>query len=113
MGFLAERRAKKFLQSKGMKLVDKNFSTQVGEIDLIMLDEDTLVFVEVRYRSGKMIAQGYETVDWHKQKKIIKTSELFLQSHPRYCHYFSRFDVVSFSTDLSTPIWFKSAFDCH
>jgi putative endonuclease len=87
----AERQAEAFLRKKGLKLVDRNFKKPFGEIDLIMQDGNTLVFIEVRSRSTGNLASPEETIDRNKQRRIIKVAKSYLQNYPLTpC----RFDVV-------------------
>jgi len=90
-----ENLACEFLKNNGLKLVEKNFSTRVGEIDLIMKSDDMLVFVEVRYRKSNNFGSGAESVTISKQKKLIKTASLYLQQHAKLLKCPARFDVVS------------------
>ena len=69
VGERGEQIALRYLEGRGLRTVDRNFRCRLGEIDLIMLDGDCLVFVEVRYRSGKRIAPAVLTVDRFKQQK--------------------------------------------
>ncbi|WP_119394042.1 YraN family protein [Salinibius halmophilus] len=106
-GRAAENKAQQWLQQQGLTPVTKNFNAKGGEIDLIMMDGSTLVFVEVRHRT-----QGTDTalasVDWRKQRRIIKAAQQYLQRQSTWpaC----RFDVIAMATDES-PIWIKAAFD--
>ncbi len=93
-GFFNEKFAEKFLQNKGFKIIDKNFYTRYGEIDIIALDKDTLVFVEVRSRSNKSYGSPLESIDTSKVSKIIKTAKLYISSK-NINHLNIRFDVVS------------------
>lgn len=89
-----------YLKSQGLKLVEKNFSFRQGEIDIIMLDRKTLVFVEVRYRKNNSFGGGLESVTCAKQLKLRKTAELYLQQNTQ--HENARFDVVSMSKNNQT-----------
>ena len=88
------------LKSKGLKLVTKNFSCRHGEIDIIMLDKKTLVFVEVRFRKNDSFGGGLESITAAKQLKLRKTAELYLQQNNQ--HKNARFDVVSMSKSTQT-----------
>lgn len=88
------------LRSRGLKLVTKNFSCRHGEIDIIMLDKKTLVFVEVRFRKNDNFGGGLESITAAKQQKLRKTAELYLQQNNRYKN--ARFDVVSMSKSTQT-----------
>ena len=83
------------LKSKGLKLVDRNFNCRQGEIDIIMLDNKTLVFVEVRFRKNNNFGGGLESITTAKQNKLRRTAELYLQQNSQYQN--ARFDVVSMS----------------
>ena len=99
-GILAERAAEQYLSNKGFKLVCRNYRAKVGEIDLIMVKSDLLIFVEVRLRTNRQYGTGAETVTWQKQRKIIKTAQSFLQSHDDKRWQSYRFDVISIN-DIS------------
>jgi len=96
----AEIACYKYLKTKGLKLVEKNFNCRHGEIDLIMLDKKTLVFVEVRFRKNNAFGGGLESITPAKQIKLRKTAELYLQHHNDYKN--ARFDVVSMSKNTQT-----------
>ncbi len=110
LGDNAENLAEDFLVRKKFKLIQANFRTKMGEIDRIMLDSRTLVFVEVRYRKNSQVSP-IESVDIIKQRKLIKTAKLFLLKYPQYEHYPCRFDVVGLKDlNFSSIIWVKDAF---
>jgi len=109
-GQQAEQITEQFLIGHHLKLICRNYLTKVGEIDLIMLEDETVVFIEVRLRTNVLVA-AIETVDLRKQKKIIKTAHLFLQNNPCYRTYPCRFDVVALDTlSRPEPLWLKDAF---
>jgi putative endonuclease len=96
----AENACRVYLRSQGLKLVETNFSCRHGEIDIIMLDKNMLVFVEVRFRKNSHFGGGLESVTASKQHKLRRTAELFLQKNPQ--HENARFDVVSMSKNNQT-----------
>ncbi|MBB1272946.1 MULTISPECIES: YraN family protein [Psychromonas] len=107
-GVKYEQQALDFLQQQGLLLVCQNFYCRFGEIDLIMSDQDTLVFIEVRYRKNQDYGGAPASVTYQKQQKLIKTAKHYLSqlnSEP-YC----RFDVVAISEKTSTPQWIQDAF---
>jgi len=110
-GKRSERQAEQFLRTHGLTMVKRNFRCKTGEIDLIMRDGATLVFVEVRHRSNRQFADGAESVDWHKQQKLIRTASHFLATHPRYNDCSCRFDVIAANADDVEPQWYQNAFD--
>lgn len=106
----AERWACEFLQRQGLKLVTQNFRSRLGEIDLIMQDEDALVFVEVRQRSRSDFGGAAASVDSHKQKRLIRAAKYYLAKlhNMPTC----RFDVVLMEDDKgSNAQWIRNAFD--
>ena len=116
-GQFTENLACRYLENKGLNLIEKNFNCKVGEIDLIMQDNDTLVFVEVRYRKNKNFGSGAESITASKQSKLIKTASLYLQRHARLNQYPARFDVVSITGFIETEDlnnikfdWIENAF---
>ena len=112
-GAAAERRAGAWLRRRGLHALDANYRCRAGEIDLVMRDGDTLVFVEVRYRSRDSFGGGAESVDRAKQRRLIRAASRYLQQHPRWANAVCRFDVVSLSGDEGNPKieWIRHAFE--
>jgi len=113
VGADAEKLACKFLNAQGLTNVTQNFRCRLGEIDLVMFDDDCLVFTEVRYRSGSCLTHAGLTVDTRKQKKLIRTAALFLARRPQFANSPVRFDVVAIDTDArhgETIEWIRDAF---
>ena len=112
-GAAAERLAGTWLKRRGLRPLDANYRCRTGEIDLVMHDGDTLVFVEVRYRRRKRFGSGAESVDRVKQQRIIRAASRYLQQHPWWADNVCRFDVVSLSGDEGDPEieWIKHAFE--
>ena len=108
-GDKAEQQACKHLQSQGLKLLEKNFSTKAGEVDLIMRDGETLVFVEVRYRKNTDFGGAAASVTTKKQQRIIKAALAYQQKHMPQSSM--RFDVVAIEGDNGNIDWIVSAFD--
>jgi len=113
-GARAEKKALRFLKQQGLRLLDTNFACKAGEIDLIMLDQATLVFVEVRSRSASRFGNAASTIDRTKRQKIRKTADFYLQSHREHSHRICRFDAISidnYDTNGQNSLeWIKSAF---
>jgi len=97
IGESAEKDACQYLIKHKLDLISKNYRCKLGEIDLIMLDKQTLVFVEVRYRKKSLYGSGAESITIRKQQKIIKTASYYLQQNPKTSQYACRFDVISMS----------------
>ena len=95
----AERACCRFLKRQGPKLVCSNYRCRYGEIDLVMLDGDTLVFTEVRFRSNSGFGDGLDSITRAKQDKLRRSAEHYLQQQG-YCN--ARFDVVSVSKKNQT-----------
>ncbi len=96
-GAAAEARALAFLQQQGLTLVEQNFSCRWGEIDLILRDQETLVFVEVRQRSSARFGGAAASVSAGKQATLWRTAEVYLQRIRRIpvC----RFDLIAIDGD--------------
>lgn len=113
IGDEAEHQALKFLQSKGLKLIEKNFSCKMGEIDLIMRDKSdkTLVFVEVRFRKSNKFGDGLASVNAAKQHKIQNSANYYLLKKGMQP---LRFDVISmtYNSEKTPEVenWIKNAF---
>ncbi len=111
-GALWEKAAESFLCGQGLRLLHRNFSSRFGEIDLIMEDEGTLVFVEVKYRTRNQHGSGADAVTFHKQGKISRTAAWYLVKNPRRAEQFCRFDVISMNPQKKDQgiNWIKDAF---
>ena len=111
-GKRAEDIAANYLKKQNVKIISRNFHSRFGEIDLIGLEKETLVFIEVRYRKNKNYLSAIETIDRHKCKKIIITSEVYLNKRKKYQSYQCRFDVITITGEINEPVikWIKSAF---
>ncbi|MBZ2206305.1 YraN family protein [Massilia soli] len=97
-GRVGEQQALAYLQQQGLALVDTNFSCKAGEIDLIMRERDTLVFVEVRKRSGVVPGAAAESITPAKKRRIIRAAQLYLTRFARMpaC----RIDVVTIDGEV-------------
>lgn len=111
-GQYAERLAEKYLKQHGLKLKNRNFFTKAGEIDLVMADGDSWIFVEVRYKSSDEWANPAESITPQKQRKIIKAAQYYLQKFDKSGKKPCRFDVILMSGDLNSPQieWLEHAF---
>ena len=106
--------AARWLQDRGLRLLARNFRARTGEIDIIALDSELLVFCEVRARSHHRFSSAAESVDWRKQQRILRTARYFLQRHPEWASRPCRFDVIAFEPRQSGPSleirWIPGAF---
>ena len=106
----AEKLARTFLESQGLKFIDRNFNSRVGEIDLIMRDNEFLIFVEVRSRKSTVYGGALASVNYHKQQKILKAASLYLLTKNLYDNTPVRFDVVTLDGVPVQFSWIKNAF---
>lgn len=98
-GKIGEEFTAKLLTEKGYQIIDKNYHSHFGEIDIIAKDAKYIVFVEVKTREENSMVNPLEAVTISKQKKIIKTALLYLQSHPTNLQ--PRFDVAGLVTNAN------------
>lgn len=116
-GEQAEQTAKEFLIAQGLIFVQQNFHSRFGEIDLIMKDNDTLVFIEVKYRKNALFGGAVAAISTKKQQKIIKTTAIYLQQQGlNEYNTPCRFDVIAIEGNITAlnklPInWLKNAFN--
>ena len=121
-GARVEALAGEFLHRHGLRPVAANANYRGGELDLVMRDGDTLVFVEVRYRRSAGTALsgfggGAASVDASKRRKLVHAASLFLAAHREFSRAPCRFDVIDASGAVDAPdfIWLRDAFradDC-
>lgn len=107
-GARQEQLARRHLEAQGLKLVAANVACRQGELDLIMRDGGTLVFVEVRYRATDRFGGAAASVDRRKQARISAAAGYYLSRHPTDLP--CRFDVVAIAAGGETH-WIKHAFD--
>lgn len=91
----AEDEAEAYLSAHGLTLLQRNYRQKIGEIDLIMQDQEHLVFVEVRARKEGDHGNALESITESKRSKIIRTAKYYLQENNLYYKATSRFDVVT------------------
>lgn len=107
-GQFYEDKACEYLSKAGLRLLCRNYTTRQGEVDLIMQQADTLVFVEVKYRQANHFGRAIEAVTYRKQQRILAAAKHYLmtQNSQAYC----RFDVIAYEADSESPLWVKNAF---
>ena len=93
LGAAGEKVAERFLRRQRYTIVDRNYRTPAGEIDLVALDGQTVVFVEVKTRTGTAHGSPFDAVDGRKQRQIIRAARHFLAAK-RLLDRPARFDVV-------------------
>jgi putative endonuclease len=94
-GEAAESRAAHYLEHAGLTVLARNYRSPFGEIDLIMEQAETVVFVEVRYRARADFGTPAETVGGRKQARLRATAEHFLQHERQASNRPCRFDIVA------------------
>lgn len=109
-GDLAEDQVRHYLERQGLIWQCSQFRCKQGEIDLIMHDRETLVFIEVRYRHDVGCGQSIETISKSKQYRIIKAAWHFLLDHQWVDKINCRFDVVGLSSNGEID-WIQNAFE--
>lgn len=110
----AEEAAARFLEALGLRLIARNYRCRAGELDIVAEAADgTVVIAEVRLRSGRRYGGGAASVDWHKQRRIIRATGNLLVRHPRLARRPMRFDVLDLAPDESHGYrinWIQHAF---
>lgn len=106
-GATAEQQAYDFLVSEGLTPVCRNFRCKHGELDLVMLDQQTLVIVEVRFRKSNAFGGAVASITAKKRAKIIAATLYYLSETA--IKNTVRFDVVAIS-GISGLSWIKNAF---
>lgn len=109
-GLIAEQQARNYLVGKGLRWIASNYRCRWGEVDLIMGDGKTLVFVEVRARVSAEFGGATGSITLQKQRKIIKTAMHYMVAKNLYTTCNGRFDVISVQGTSSQIEWIKNAF---
>ncbi len=95
IGNTGESRAADFLKGQGYAIVERNWRTKTGEVDIIARKNDTLVFVEVKTWPNGDFYDLEQAVNAVKQHRIIKTAKSFMAVHKEYNNCYVRFDVLA------------------
>ncbi len=105
-----ETLAKQFLLRQGLRFIDQNFLTKVGEIDLIFQQDETIVFVEVNYRNNDRFGSAAEMVTRAKMRKLVKTAQIWLNRQKHLKHPIDyRFDVIAIHDSGQDINWIQNA----
>ncbi len=93
-----EMMAGRILEKLGYQILERNYYCPKGEVDLIAVEQETLVFIEVKYRSGRQQGLPEEAVNSRKQQKLCRCADWYLMCDP-YCRWSSfRFDVIAMNS---------------
>ena len=87
------------MTDKGMVIVERNFRSRTGEIDIIAKDKKYLVFTEVKYRTGTSYGEAESAVDFRKQDTICRVSDFYCKKRGISFDYPRRFDVAAIKAD--------------
>lgn len=105
IGKQGEIKAKNYLKRRGYQILESNYRTKAGEIDLIAKEKDCLVFVEVKTRTTEEYGTPAEAVSFYKQQHMIKSARYYLARHGGECE--CRFDVIE--VRLPSKCWLQIA----
>ena len=106
-GIHAEQKAKQFLISSGLHFIQQNFTVTVGEIDLIFMDQNQLVFVEVKYRSDNSHGSAAEAFSASKRAKLLRAIYFYLNEQNLNIHHTNmRIDLIAI--DKNALNWIKN-----
>ena len=110
-GEQGESRARQYLESAGLHFRAANVRFRFGEIDLVMDEGDTLVFVEVRVRSHAQFGGAAGSVDQRKQRRLFAAASAYLAANPALANRNCRFDIVAIEGAHNAPLhWLRNAF---
>jgi putative endonuclease len=109
-GNCGEQLAIKHIEKLGYTIVDTNYTSRFGEIDIIATDKNTTVFIEVKYRKNLKKGRPIEAVDYYKQKKIIRVAMSYAQKKKLY-ESPMRFDIIEVIGDKVRIV--KNAFNLN
>ena len=113
LGKGAEDLAAEFLEREGIQILERNFRRRLGELDIIATYGDVLLVVEVRTRSSDAFGGAAASVDWTKQRKIIRATQQLLQKRRDLARLRVRFDVIVVHDPLGlhpSVEWIQHAF---
>ena len=104
-GNQGEIRASEYLKSKGFEIIERNWRTNRGELDIIAVKNDILVFVEVKTLPNGTLDMIQRELNYQKRQRIIKTSKRFLLNHREYNNSYVRFDVIVIDMPGFDPVY--------
>jgi putative endonuclease len=113
IGLLGEELALAHLLAHGLKPLIRNYRCKMGELDLVMMERQTLVLIEVRCRSSNDYGGAAASVDWKKQHRLVLAAEHLRMKRAELRRYPARFDVVAItigSQPKAKVNWIKNAF---
>ena len=105
-----ENLACSYMEKEGMHILARNYRVRAGEIDIIAMDKDVLVFAEVKYRSSIEYGGAEYAIPDSKKKTIVRVAQWFMASRKIPQDTFCRFDAVLI--DGETITYIKNAWQC-
>jgi putative endonuclease len=99
-----ESQAAAYLEASGLKIIARNVRSQIGEVDLVALDGEIIVFIEVKTWSVYTFDSLSHGMNSKKQRRIIETAKYFLSVHREYNSMAVRFDVIFISPVTGAPM---------
>jgi len=113
-GLHYENLAKNYLVQHGLTLLRQNYHSRFGEIDLIMLQQEVLCFIEVKYRNSMGFGGAASAIPIQKQRKIVKTAQVFIAENDRLKQHSMRFDALLMQQNADRQSnninWIQNAF---
>lgn len=98
-GIMGETAACQYLTQSGMQMLERRWHAPCGEVDLIMLDGETLVFVEVKARERDSVSAAQQAITPAKQRRLINSARHYLSLHPEHGRRMIRFDVITLTKE--------------
>ena len=113
-GLQYESQARDYLLQRDLTLLEQNYHSRFGEIDLIMLHRDVVCFIEVKFRNSMVYGGAASAISTQKQKKIVKTALVFIAKNSRYKQHSMRFDALLMQQQAGNQSpgidWIQNAF---
>lgn len=112
-GMRFENRARRYLERRGLRTLQQNFSCRFGEIDLVMRDRDCVCFVEVKYRRNSGFGGAAAAISPAKRRRIVRTALVYLAANRKLTRESMRFDVLLIEGndgDDDAVEWIRNAF---
>jgi putative endonuclease len=103
LGKIGEKEAVRYLKKRGYRILDRNFRTPLGEIDIVAQDGNQLVFIEVKTRSSDAFGEPFEAVHKSKQRRLKRLALLYIKQRGKE-DMPVRFDVVSVKIDNTREV---------
>ncbi len=109
-GSLAENQAAKLAEQAGYSIIAQQYTCRYGELDLVLCQASTLVFVEVKYRASNAFGGVLHSITPAKQRKLVQAALCYVAEHPHYANYHMRFDAMLFAGSQQQCQWLEAAF---